>query len=70
MFERDFWIAELYDKMKKGDVRFPLGNYEQIVWLIEQCTSMEIKPSISRSGDITPHYVKSGSPNDGFYGST
>lgn len=65
-FERDHWIADMYEQMKKGSVRFPLGDYEKIAWLINHCTSMEIKPSISRTGDITPHYVKSGQPNDGF----
>lgn len=65
-FEKDFWIADLYEQMKKGAVRFPLGDYEKIAWLIQHCTSMEIKPSISRTGDIMPHYVKSGQPNDGW----
>lgn len=65
-FERDYWVAQLYDQMKKGCVRFPLGDYEKIAWLIQHTTSMEIKPSISRTGDITPHYIKGGSPNDGF----
>jgi len=65
MFEKDYWIADLYEKMKKGMVRFPLGSYEHIAWLIQHCTNMEIKPSISRVGDVTPHYIKSG-VNDGF----
>jgi hypothetical protein len=65
-FERDFWIADLYEQMKKGNVRIPMGSYEQIVMLIQHICSMEIKPSISRAGDITPHYVKGSSPNDFF----
>lgn len=65
-FEKDYWIADLYEQMKKGSIRFPLGDYEKIAWLIQHCTSMEIKPSISRTGDITPHYVKGTQPNDGF----
>lgn len=64
-FERDFWIAEVYDQMKKGNIRFPLGSYEQIAWLIQHCCSMEIKPSVSRNGDISPHYIKGTTPNDG-----
>jgi hypothetical protein len=64
-FEKDFWIAEMYEQMRKGNIRFPLGDYEKIAWLIQHCTNMEIKPSISRSGEVTPKYVKSG-PNDGF----
>lgn len=66
VFERDYYINELYEQMKKGMIRFPFGDYEKIVWLIEHCASMEIKPSISRSGDPSVHYIKGGSPNDGF----
>jgi len=66
VFERDHYIGELYEQMKKGMVKFPFGDYEKIAWLIDHCASMEIKPSISRGGDPTIHYVKGGTPNDGF----
>lgn len=66
IFERDYYIGELYEKMKKGMIRFPYGDYEKISWLVEHCCSMEIKPSISRTGDPTTHYVKGSTPNDGF----
>jgi len=66
VFERDYYIGELYEQMKKGMIRFPYGDYEKIGWLIEHCASMEIKPSISRGGDPSLHYVKGGTPNDGF----
>jgi len=66
VFERDHYIGELYEQMKKGMVRFPFGDYEKIGWLIEHCASMEIKPSISKGGDPTIHYVKGSTPNDGF----
>ena len=66
IFERDFYISELYEQMKKGMIRFPFGDYEKIAWLIEHCCSMELKPSISKYGDHTIHYVKGGTPNDGF----
>jgi hypothetical protein len=65
-FEKDFWIADLYEQFKKSNVRFPLGDYEKVAWLISHICSMEIKPSVSRSGDIQPHYVKGSTPNDGF----
>lgn len=65
-FEKDFWVADLYEQMKKGNVRFPLGDYEKVAWLIQHCTSMEIKPTVSRTGDIVAHYVKGTQPNDGF----
>lgn len=67
VFERDYYIGELYEKMKKGMIKFPFGDYEKIAWLIDHCCSMEIKPSISRmGGDPQIHYVKGGTPNDGF----
>lgn len=66
VFERDYYIGELYEEMKKGMIRFPFGDYEKIAWLVEHCASMEIKPSISKYGDHSIHYVKGGTPNDGF----
>lgn len=66
VFERDFHISEVYEQMKKGNIRFPFGSYEQINWLVQHCTSMEIKPTVSRSGEVSPHYVKGSIPNDGF----
>jgi hypothetical protein len=65
IFERDYYIGELYEQMKKGMIRFPYGDYERVAWLIEHCASMEIKPSISKNGDPSIHYVKGGTPNDG-----
>ena len=67
VFERDFYIGELYEQMRKGMIRFPYGDYEKIAWLVDHCSSMELKPSISRTGgDPTIHYVKGSVPNDGF----
>lgn len=66
VFERDHYIAELYELMKKGQVKFPYGDYEKIAWLVAHCASMEIKPSISRIGEPSIHYVKGSTPNDGF----
>ena len=67
MFERDFYIRELYELMKKGQIRFPFRDYEKCAWLIDHCCSMEIRPSISRTGsDPVIHYVKGSTPNDGF----
>ncbi len=66
IFERDYYIGELFEIMKKGQIRFPLGDFEKVGWLLNHCSSMEIKPSISRTGDPTIHYVKGSTPNDGF----
>lgn len=66
VFERDHYIGELIEQMKLGKVRFPYGSYEQIAWLVQHCSSMELKPIISRSGDPVIHYEKGNTPNDGF----
>lgn len=66
IFERDHYIGELFEMMKAGNIRFPLGSFEKIGWLINHCASMEIKPTISKYGDPTMHYVKGSTPNDGF----
>jgi len=66
IFERDYYIGELYEQMKKQMIRFPYGDYEKIAWLIDHCASMELKPSISKYGDPSIHYVKGTTPNDGF----
>lgn len=65
IFERDYFIGELFEQMKKGQIRFPYGDYEKISWLISHCASMDIKPSISKYGDHSIHYVKGSTPNDG-----
>lgn len=64
-FERDFYIGEIFEKMKSGKVRFPYGDYEKISWLIQHCASMEIKPKLSETGEHRIHYVKGSIPNDG-----
>jgi hypothetical protein len=68
IFERDHYIGEMMELLKKGQVKFPLGSYDHIAWLIEHCASMELKPSMSRFGDPEIHYVKGSSPNDGLMG--
>jgi hypothetical protein len=65
IFEKDFYLTELFEKFKRGEIKFPYGSYEKIAWLIQHCTSMDIKPSISRSGDPQIHYVKGNTANDG-----
>lgn len=65
-FERDYWISEIYEQMKRGNVRFPLGSYEGIAWLIQHCCGLELKPSVSRGGDVSARYVKNNF-TDGFF---
>jgi len=65
-FERDHYIADMYDQIKKGQIRFPLGSYEQIDWLMQHCVNMDIKATKSnQTGEVAMHYVKAGN-NDGF----
>lgn len=67
-FERDYYIGEIFDLFKKGQFKFPLGDYDKISWLIEHCVSLELKPKISRNGgDPEIHYVKGGSSADGLF---
>jgi hypothetical protein len=64
VFERDWHITEMYELLKKGQIKFPLKDYDRIGWAIDHCCNMEMKPSISRNGgDPEVHYVKNG-PND------
>jgi len=65
VFERDHFIGEMFELLKGGNVKFPYGDFDKIGWLVNHCASMDIKPSISRFGDPTIHYVKGGEPNDG-----
>ena len=65
IFQRDHYIMEIYEQLKKGQIKFPYRDYEKIAWLVQHCCNMEIKPTISRMGDPQIHYIKSG-PNDGF----
>ena len=65
VFERDFYIGEIFEQMKKGMIKFPYKSYERIAWLVSHCASMDIKPSISKYGEHSIHYVKGSTPNDG-----
>lgn len=65
-FDRDHYISEMFEKLKNGKIRFPYGDYEKISWLIQHCSSMEIKPKLSETGEHRVHYVKGAIPNDGF----
>ena len=65
-FERDSFISELFDMMKKGNIRLPYGDYERISWLVAHCCSMEIKTTANRFGDPVSRYIKGATPNDGF----
>jgi len=65
-FDKNFYIEEMFAWLKKGQIRFPFGSYEQIGWLVQHCSSMEMKATMDRSGDINIKYVKGLTQNDGF----
>lgn len=63
-YNKDLLIEELFDKIKKGKVRFPWKSYEHIEWLIDHCTSMELS-SKTVGGQPIKTYKKGPTPNDG-----
>ena len=63
-YNKDLMIEEVFDLFRKGKIRFPWGSYEYIEWLIDHCTSMEIKQKMS-SGNVVKTYIKGPTPNDG-----
>ena len=63
-YNKDLMIEELFDLLRKGKIRFPWKSYENIEWLIDHCTSMEVKQRIVAGSPIKT-YVKGSSPNDG-----
>lgn len=60
IFEKNYYIAELYGLLKKGMIRFPYKDYERIAPLIQHICSMEIKTTMSRIGEPQQVYVKNG----------
>ena len=65
MFEKNYYIAEVYGLLKKGMIRFPFKDYEKIAPLITHICSMEVKTTLNRIGEPVQGYVKNG-PNDLF----
>lgn len=66
-FERDYLIKDVYDMMKRGNIKFPYGSYEYLAWFIDHiCNGTELKSVTDKWGETTLRYCKSGSsPNDG-----
>lgn len=63
-YNKDLMIEELFDKIRRGKIRFPWKSYEKIEWLIEHCTSMGTRTK-ERGGQQIKTYVKGSTPNDG-----
>jgi hypothetical protein len=66
VFERDYYYSELMGLLKSGAIRFPMGQFEEVSWLINHCCSMDVRANIGRQGDPIRRYIKGPSPNDGF----
>lgn len=65
-WNKDYYIEEMFDLMKKGKIRFPWKSFEKIDWLIDHITSMEMDYKTDSSGIPKKMYKKGPTPNDGF----
>ena len=65
VFEKDYYISELLGLLKEGRIKFPGKSYDRIDWMIEHCSSMEIKVTRDKSGEPLKKYVKGSGANDG-----
>lgn len=66
LFEKDYYVSEVIDLLKRGKIRFPYKDFEKISWLIEHCASMEIKTTTNQYNEPVRRFVKGKTPNDGF----
>jgi hypothetical protein len=64
-YNKDLMIEELFEKIKKGKIRFPWKSYEYVEWLIDHCTSMGTSLRTRGGGQQVKTYVKGSTPNDG-----
>lgn len=64
-YNKDLMIEELFDKIRRGKIRFPWKSYEHIEWLIDHCTSMGTSLRTKGGGQQVKTYVKGTTPNDG-----
>lgn len=64
VIDKDKAIEEMFSMLRKGQIRFPWASYENIIWLVKQCCSMESKV-VERKGEPHTTYVKGKLQNDG-----
>jgi hypothetical protein len=62
--EKDKIISEIFELLKKGNIRFPWASYERIIWLVKHCCSMESK-NVLRQGQPHLTFFKGKEQNDG-----
>lgn len=70
--QREYHIEEVFNIMKRGMIRFPLGGprgpnsgVHRIDWLIDHCSSMEEKITFNIVNEPVRRFVKGSTPNDG-----
>jgi len=63
-YNKDLLIEEIFDKLRRGLIRFPWKSFEHIEWLIDHCTSMESGTRVV-GGQPVKTYKKGTTPNDG-----
>lgn len=64
VIEKDKLISEVFNMLRKGQIRFPWASYEKIAWFVKHCCSMESKTT-ERHGMPYQTYVKGKEQNDG-----
>jgi hypothetical protein len=62
--DKDKIIDEVFELLRKGNIRFPWASYERIAWLVKHCCSMESR-IVMRQGQPHRMFVKGKSQNDG-----
>lgn len=66
VFDRDYYISEMFDLLRRGCIKFPKKSWDKVEWLINHCCSMEVKVTTDTKGEPKRHFVKGNTPNDGF----
>lgn len=64
VIDKDKAIEEVFNLLRRGQIRFPWASYEKIIWLVKQCCSMENK-IVERRGEPYTTFVKGKLQNDG-----
>lgn len=62
--DKDKWITDIFNLLRRGGIRFPWASYERIAWLIDHCCSMQSKTTL-RAGMPHTTYIKGTTQNDG-----
>jgi hypothetical protein len=63
---KDMMIEEVFSLIRKDKIKFPAKDtsFDALYWLMEHCTSMEVK-TVKRNENFIRKYEKGAIPNDG-----